>query len=192
MKMTKRQKVLAGLCMAGVAVFAYDRIQPAAGLAGPEQAAASPLTSETPAPAATGETAANSLPDLGIQSHKVIAQRLAMLMNGDFPQTDDIRDAFYASGLQPPAVPVAAATPTAAAPTTLDKPRKAIFADSHQLRAVLVGSEGRMAVMDNTCLRIGQKLEEFQLVSVGERSATFSSGGGDRVTFALPVKQDGP
>jgi hypothetical protein len=190
MKMTKRQKVLAGLCVLGVAAFAYDRIQPAPGLAGPEQAAASPLPAETGASAAT--VAGNLSADLGIQSHKVIAQRLEAIMNGDFPRTDDIRDAFYASGLQPPAVPVAAATPTVAAPAIQDKSRKDIFADSHQLRAVLVGSEGRMAVMDNTCLRIGQKLEEFQLVSVGERSATFSSAGGDRVTFALPVKQDGP
>jgi hypothetical protein len=190
MKITKRQKVLVGLCVLGVAAFAYDRIQPDPGLASPQQASASPLPAETPAPAST---AANNLsPDLGIQSHKVIAQRLATIMNGEFPQTDDIRDAFYASGLQPAAAPVAVAASTVTAPSILDKPRKAVFAEGHQLRAVLVGSEGRMAVMDNTCLRIGQKLEEFQLVSVGERSATFASGNGDHVTFALPVKQDGP
>lgn len=192
MKMTKRQKVLVGLCMLGVAAFAYDRIEPTPGLAGPQQAVASPLPADTVVPASTVEAAANSLPDLGIGSHKVIAQRLATLMSGEFPQTDDIRDAFYASGLQPPAAPAAVAAATVTAPTIQDKPRKAVFAESHQLRAVLVGSEGRMAVMDNTCLKIGQKLEEFQLVSVGERSATFGSGNGDRVTFALPVKQDGP
>ena len=147
---------------------------------------------ETPAQASTDLTSANSLsPDMGIQSHKVLAQRLQTLMKGDFPQADDIRDAFYASGLQPPAVPVAVTAPTVAAPTTLDKPRREVFTESHQLRAVLVGSEGRMALMDNTCLRIGQKLEEFQLLSVGERSATFTSGNGDHVTFTLPVKQGG-
>jgi hypothetical protein len=190
MKMTKRQKLLVGLCVLGVAAFAYDRMS-APGLASPQQAAASPLPADTPAPASTvASSANNSSPDMGIQTHKVIAQRLATLMSGEFPQTDDIRDAFYASGLQPAAVPVAA--PTAAGPAILDKPRKAVFAESHQLRAVLVGSAGRMAVMDNTCLRIGQKLEEFQLLSVGERSATFGSDNGDHVTFALPVKQDGP
>jgi hypothetical protein len=179
--------------VAGVAAFAYDRFAPAPGLAGPQQAAASLLPLETVAQASTVASSANgSSPDLGIQSHKVLAQRLQTLMKGDFPQTDDIRDAFYASGLQPPAVPVAVTAPAAVTtPTVQDKPRKEVFSESHQLRAVLVGSEGRMALMDNTCLRIGQKLEEFQLLSVGERSATFASGNGDHVTFALPVKQDG-
>ncbi len=193
MKLTKRQKVLVGLCVAGVAAFAYDRIQPSPGLAGPQQAAASALPADAPAPApAVATPVNNSSPDLAIGSHKALAQRLQTLMKGDFPQTDDIRDAFYASGLEPPPVAAPAAEPAAAAaPTVQDKPRKEVFAQSHQLRAVLVGSSGRMALMDNTCLRIGQKLEEFELVSVGERSAAFTSGKGDHVTFTLPVKPDG-
>ena len=183
-----------GLCVAGVAAFAYDRIQPTPGLAAPQQAFASALSAETPVPAPAQAVAAlpnNLSPDLCIGSHKVFAQRLETIMKGDFPPTDDIRDAFYAAGLQPPPAVVLTAAPVLAAPTIQDTPRKEVFAQGHQLRAVLVGSAGRMALMDNTCLKIGQKLEEFELVGVGERSASFTSGKGDHVTFTLPVKPDG-
>jgi hypothetical protein len=192
MKITKMQKILVGLCVVGIAAFIYDRTQSDSSLPGPQQAKAAPMPSDNALPAATPPTTGANAPgaELTIGSHKVLAGRIQTLMNGEFPQTDDIRDAFYAPGLQAPKA-VAQTPASVVEPGVTSKPRRDVFAESHTLRGVMVGPDGRMALMDNTCLKIGQKIEEFQLIAVGERSASFVSTSGEKVTFTLPEKPAG-
>jgi hypothetical protein len=127
-------------------------------------------------------------PDQEVQYHKYLSERLSALTGNRFPQAQDIRDVFVPSGsLRPVRAPVAAVQAAAPAPT--GKPMTEAFAESHQLKAVLTSSGGRMAVIDNTCLKIGQKIDGFELLSVGERSATLASDAADKITLRLPEKQ---
>lgn len=150
-----------------------------------------PMQPPTLPPTKAAANKAEAGPQLSIQTHKVLAERLGALTGGAFPRMDDIRDAFYAAGLEPPKVETPAAGTPQVEAATLCKPRKDVFAQGHVLRAVMVGPGGRMALMDNTCLKIGQKVEEFELIEVGERNATFASASGEKVTFSLPDKTNG-
>lgn len=75
-------------------------------------------------------------------------------------------------------------------PTSIE--RAAVFAARHTLTAVLESRAGAGAVVDGVFLQVGESLEEFELVAVGDRTAVFQSGdavaileiegGGRRVT----------
>ena len=146
MKLTKRQKALAGLCVLGVAFFAYDRFGSSV-----KPAAASPLPADSAAPC-VADAAAAETPGAdhsgGGSSRQAIANRLQSLMAGQFPQADDIRNAFCSPALAVKPVPAPVAVGPAPAPEiTAFKARKDVFAESHKLRAVMVGSAGRVALM---------------------------------------------
>jgi hypothetical protein len=183
-----RKMVLMGLCTVGVAAFVIDRVQSEPPVTGPPQAAAAagaqPATTDSdldnaPQPAAV---------DPDALCRKRLATRLQTLTGGNFPPLTDIREAFQPSGdLQ-----VKADAPAAAPAEPVGRPHGEVFAANHKLRAVMVSPQGRVALIDNTCLKVGQKVEDYQVVSIGERSAVLVSPSGDRVTFELPIKPDAP
>ena len=95
---------------------------------------------------------------------------------------DSARDAFcppdswLPKPSQPPA-PEGAAGPDAAEG----------FTRKHTLQAVMVSAKGPQAVINGTCLAIGQSMDGFRLLSAGEQSATLVSPAGLRVTLELPA-----
>jgi hypothetical protein len=114
---------------------------------------------------------------------EALASRLKAVA-GDGPlQADDMRDAF-----QPPAawMPAAPRTPEKG---TLGQAAEA-FMQRHTLKAIMVGPDGHQALIDNTCLAIGQKIDGFELVSAGERGVVLVSEDGSRLTLELPVNAD--
>lgn len=52
-----------------------------------------------------------------------------------------------------------------------------IFMTGHQLRAVVISDQSRSVNVNDHILRIGDELDGFTLVAVGEDSATFEAGG---------------
>ena len=112
-----------------------------------------------------------------------MADRLRELPEANALQLDKMRDAFTPSASWMPQAPIPAVYPE-----DLDKAKAQDFLNKHTLQAVMVNGAGGQAVIDNRCLKIGQKLDDFELISVSEHSAVMVSGSGIRVTFKLLMK----
>ena len=179
---TKRQIVMAGLCAIGTAVFAYDRLQPKPSLTEPETASAIVVSPQRPArPASPAVLQTAMVADPVGQINKRIADRLTAIAN-DNPMADDARDAFRA-----PASWLPSASEPAPSGKESDQAKTETFRQRHALQAVMVSPNGRQVVINGKCLTIGQKIDDFELVSVGEQSAILVSSTGVRVTVELPA-----
>ncbi|MFB3892482.1 MAG: hypothetical protein ACE15C_10725 [Phycisphaerae bacterium] len=186
MKLTKRQKVMMGLCAIGAAVFAYDRVQNRPAL-GPDAAAASTAAGlAVPSGAPPAAIPATVRVDATPRRGGTMAERMERIAAGNRLNLPDMRDAF-----RPPAswLPASGNDAPAAQADDPDKARAEAFRQKHSLQAVMVGpdGEGRRAVIDSRCMSVGQKIDEFELVSVGERSAELVCGA-IRLRFELPAK----
>ena len=182
MKITKRQVVMIGLSVAGLAVVIRDQVRPGSDVLGPETANASVRPQEpggqaalpTEAPACEG---------------RKIADRLDAVAAANPGLSQCSRDAFRApDSWLPAASPGAAAAPPVEDP---DQARADAFPKKHPLQAVMVSGRARQAVIGGQCLVVGQKLDGFQLLSVGEMSVELASPGGIRVKLSLPTANKG-
>ena len=62
-------------------------------------------------------------------------------------------------------------------PQDLGGPAAARFVRSHRLMAVMAGGANGSAIIDDKCLFIGQQIDGFRLISVGDRNAVLESNG---------------
>jgi hypothetical protein len=180
MTLTKRQMALAGLCAVGVAVFAYDRFQPADAILGPDTASASVTHQSAPVAEALAMTPTTSHVAAPDSPNSVLARRLKGLVPGGDYDASSVRDAFQPGRAWLARAPAA---PTAEDP---DKAKAEEFLRRHTLQAVLIAGEQRHAVIDFKCLNVGDTLEDFQVDTIRDRSAVLTSGA-VRVTFQLPA-----
>lgn len=185
-----------GLCAAGAAVIAYDRATAPSGSV-PDTASASVAAQPAPesapksaaaqptgmAPAGSGTLASAGLevagPTLALRLRDLAGAKRDAPAAGAPQAGADLRDAFRPSDAW------LAHAPKASAPEDPDKAKAGEFLRRHALQAVLVSGEKRQAVIDFKCLNVGEKLEDFEVVSIGERSAVLASGS-VRVAFELP------
>lgn len=178
MKLTRERKVYAAVLALAVVALGADRFL----FSAPEIAAAEPgslLVQSEPRPKAfiKGESArpvAAKLPGLG-----ALARRMDEVSKARGLQAGNVADPF-----RPPAGWLKAeATQTG---NGLSE-----FAAKHHLVAVLKSSRGGIAVVNGATrksLRIGQQLDGFKLVAIGEKSVTFQSALGT-VDLGLPEEQ---
>lgn len=185
MALSKRQKVLVGLCAIGLTALLVDRFRGTPAVPGPQDAEASvagldmePLA-DSPAdvPADTTDAVVDRAGD-------ALASRLKTVTGYGPFQVDDMRDAF-----QPPPAWMPGAS--SAAPIGAVGSTAEAFVRKHTLKAIMVGAKDYQAIIDNTCVGLGQKIDGFELVSVSQRGAVLVSEDGSRVTLALPVNADG-
>lgn len=178
MKLSNRRKLLMVLCVVGLAALVADRLRQGSS-SEPESAAAS-VAGPTESPTPTGKAVQASTGNLSTWAGKAISQRLATATGNRPLELADMKDVFQPWDNAPVLVN----------PTDVVKDPEgtsvAAFTSRHSLQAVLVGADGRQAVIDGKVLKVGQRLDGFELVNVGERSVLLVSVRGTKVTFELP------
>ena len=182
MKITKRQIIMIGLCAVGAAVAVHDQLRASSGGMGPETASASI------SPPVAGDPVALP-PETPSREGRKIADRLKAVAERDPDLAKGSRDAFRAPNSWLPATTLAPGVAAAPLAEDSDQTRADAFPKRHPLQAVLDSGKVRQAVIDGQCLLVGQKLDGFQLLSIGELSVVLASPGGIRVTLCLPSWQ---
>jgi hypothetical protein len=169
MQLTKRQKIcLAVLGVAGVALVLDRAVLSRGPRGGPASAAADETATGAPLPRPSGLPAAE--PPKAAPSGSLVDKLQALAKAGD-----EVADAF--------ALPAAWRAELGARP----RPSAAdVFGRRHRLTAVMLTGRIRRAVVDDTCLAVGEVMDGFRLIAVDAASATFVRGDA-RVTLRLPT-----
>ena len=186
MKMTRQRKVYAAVLLLGVGALAADKIffSPPSTAAQDPSAMLLASTPHSPAPAAKHAVQPKEANLLGLGA---LADRMRKVAESERLDLGDSADVFRA-----PASWIQQKQSHEASQATTQPDPGAIFRDRHHLAAVLRSTHGGIAVLDATsgskgrAIRIGQTLDGFKLIAVGERSATFASASG-RVELELPA-----
>jgi len=176
------------VCAVAMAALIMDRLQLASSGIGPDSAAASGFADEYTVKANLGGDSAEVLPKAPVRPENALADRLDKFADRNVLAALSTRDALrpspaWLSEIIGPA-PVASVAEDPATSAAKD------FAAKHTLNAVLLGPGGDSAIVDSRCLKIGQKLGDYRLVSVDDRSAVFHAGG-LRVTLSLATAPPG-
>jgi hypothetical protein len=154
---------LIGIFLLGLAALGVDRT-----LLRPQGGAHAASADWSPPPAAAIE-AANSAPvPPGEASAPRLAERLGRLAPEHPADLSQMRDAFALPGswdAEPAADTKAPVSPIAR------------FIRSHRLGAVVMEGPDSCVLVDDRFLRLGQQIDGFTLVTVGERSAVFERDG---------------
>src|SRR5262245_6656224 len=182
MKVTKQQKILGGLMLAGLVLVGADQVGLLPGSAQASETAAE-ATSEYALPTAPAPATASAVPATVTTAPQVsVAHRLRQASKSipDAP----IRDVFALGPMW--------LTPVPQDPK-LDPTALAVeqFKQSHKLRGVVQGSDRPTAQIDNQILVVGQSLDGFRLVSVSHRSATFEAGA-TRIVLNMSTSNGSP
>jgi hypothetical protein len=170
MNLTKRQKVLLGVFLAGAVALVMDRafVRPQGGPAA-ASADASEFVVEHAIPP-------SNVPVPPAQPQEGCVTRcLERLWSDEEMDFQRLRDPFSL----PESWPVEGARSVGATPDPA-----ALFAQRHQLTAVVIDGAGSYVLIDGRLLRPGQEIDGFRLVSVADRSALFDRAG-TRVTLEL-------
>lgn len=169
MELTRERKILLGAVALAAGAFLVDQVMFGAG---PDDAEAGVAVVRSvprtvrPQPAAA--IAASPAP----QSESSLAQRLeeaagAQAMSVGLP---DLVDAFVA--------PESWAPPEQRPQNNQAALSGQEFAQRHKLDAIMHGSGGGFALVNGKAVKPGQKLDGFELVELGQRSATFRGPAG--------------
>jgi len=185
MVLSKKRKIMAVVLLAAVAALVADRFLGVIPM-GPDEAEASPADeyaiiepAAAPAAAEVSGPAAAAVPSV------TLAERLERLAAAEGFDGSEVRDAFQAPASW---VPQSADAAGGGAPN-LDEARIQAYQESHRLRATSVGVRGRMALIDDECLTVGQMLDGFRLEAVDSNAAVLVSGS-LRVVLRLPTDAD--
>jgi hypothetical protein len=185
---TKRKKQTYA-CVAGVVALALllDR------LVGPSGAGAAPIVVGAGAPPRRTVAAPTGGPARGA----AIVLAPARFPRALPPDAGEARDLFgLTEEIQQTLAPVAPpakghadprAEPGAGADHSVAEP--AAFAAAHRVAAVVAGGRSALALVDGTWLRVGQKLDGYELVRIRGTTAIFRSGAGQA---ELSVDTDPP
>lgn len=174
MKLSKRQKVCVAVFAVASAGLVVDRTFLRSGTTSPSETSAAPVQVSSQISPETPPAAAN-LPEKPVRES--VGERLERLSSSRELVLASVQDAFslsetWMADYRRQANPEAHLTPAER------------FAKDHELKAVVVSGDASIAVVDEKCLFLEQELDGFRLISVGERSATFESGG-QRVVLKL-------
>lgn len=174
MKLTTRHKLGAVVCILGGLAVGIDRL-----FILPQEAAAERPPGEQSAPVVTTGTANTpEIPAGSISTARAaIADRLEQLAQRRGFDLERVPDAF-----SPPTAWLVDVDPDGPRTTRMTA---AEFEATHPLAGVMAVGDGGYAIIEGRMLFIGQELDGFTLIKVGQRSALFESDG-VRVQLVLP------
>lgn len=182
MMLTRRRKIMVLICVVALVALIGDRLQLASSGIGPVSAAASGLADEYAVKIDLDGGSDRVLAKAPARPDSALANRLDKFTDRNALAAVSKRDAFRPS----PAWLSEIVGPPPVAPVAEDPAKSAAkdFAEEHTLNAVLLGPGGDSAIVDHRCLKIGEKLGDYRLLSVDDRSAVFRAGS-VRVTLSL-------
>ena len=176
MKLSKQRKVYVAIFALAVSALGVDRLFLGGSEATPSRAngetASGASVQPSPAPSGLGGGSAGA----PRPAAKPLAERLRDLSQKQGIDMKTVKDAFSCSPEWFPRQEVVATESASGVEASQ-------FRSKHELMAVMAGARGS-AIIDGKCLLVGQKLGEYELISVGERCAVFQRGG-RRVTLTL-------
>ncbi len=180
MPITTKQKVYGCVLATGLAAIAADKT-----LFTPSDAAAQDSFVSEYAIASSTSILAAARSDLAAMADlpaegSDIADRLSALAEARSLDLSDVRDAFEPS-------PSWFSDNGTVQQQDLGGTAAATFVRSHRLMAVMAGGANGSAIIDDKCLFIGQQIDGFRLISVGDRSAVLESNG---VRVELQLSQE--
>ena len=180
MSITPKQKVYGCVLVVGLSAFAADKTLFAPGDAAAQDLSVSEyaITSSTSVldAARSDLTAMADVPAEGSD----IADRLSAVARS--LDLTDVRDAF-----KPSPGWIGDDGTVQQQQDLRDGPVAATFVRSHRLMAVMAGGSNGSAIVNDTCLFIGQQIDGFRLISVGARNAVLESNG---VQVELQLSQE--
>jgi hypothetical protein len=179
---SKKRKLI--VCVLGLAVAALlaDRALLGSGKPGPKEAVAEPSAAPAAAPNAPGQSPVAPPRQSRETVQESLACRLKAVSEADGFDSANVRDAFCLS-------PAWTKDLGPAAPSSPQQDKAEQLKMDHQLVAVMMAGEGGYAIVDGKCLRIGQVLDGFTLISVTDKSAVLESDG-IRVELKVPSTED--
>ena len=180
MSITTKHKVYGCVLVAGMSAFAADKTFFAASDAAAQDSSVSEyaMTSSTSVlDAARRDLAA--MADVPAEGSN-IADRLSAVAEARSLDLTDVGDAFKPS-------PSWFGDDGTVQPQDLGGTAAARFVRSHRLMAVMAGGANGSAIVDDKCLFIGQQIDGFRLISVGDRNAVLESNG---VRVELQLSQE--
>ena len=170
MAITTKHKVYGCVLVTGLSAFAADKtfFAPSDAAAQDSSVSEYAMTSSTSVLDAARRdlTALADLPTEGSD----IADRLSAVAEARSLDLTDVRDAFKPS-------PSWIGDDGTVQPQDLGGTVAATFVRSHRLMAVMAGGANGSAIVDDKCLLIGQQIDGFRLISVGDRNAVLESNG---------------
>jgi len=183
---TKRQKILLGALGLALAVFLGDRVYRGMNPGGPSQAEASEIADSTSVvPDQLAGLSREDTASIGAaRPENELAKRFEAAKAAHFPQLEEVTDIFR------PSHAWAGPAPQTETPLDSDEIRADEFAQDHKLEAMVVSSGSGIVIVSGQCVRIGQELDGFKLVSVGSDSAVFADGAA-RATLRLAETEGG-
>ena len=185
MTLTRKRKIMMVVCAVAVAALILDRTQLAPTGIGPVSAAASGIDNEYAVKTALDGASDEVLANAPVRPENALADRLDRFADSDVLAALSTRDAFRPSAAWLSEI----IGPATVAPVTVDT-GESDFAAQHTLNAVLLRAGGNSAIVDNQCLKIGETLGDYRLVSVDDRSAVFRAGS-VQVTLSLATAASG-
>ena len=179
MKVTKQQKVYAGLLVLGLIALVLDRcvFTPASADASDQ---ASDLLIAKPAQSKTESSAPARKATSTAPTGNAVAQKLTQLSESMHLPGAAVRDAFCPAPAW--AADGAPKTPGAPKGITAETPN---FEQTHTLIGVMLSGSSAAAMVDGTLVRVGQSIDGYRLVSVSKGRAIFRSG---EVTATLQTR----
>jgi hypothetical protein len=163
MKVTKQQKVYAGLLVLGLTALVLDRcvFTPASADASDQ---ASDLLIAKPAQSRTESPAPNRKATTTAPSGNPVALKLTELSESMHLPATAVKDAF-----SPAATWSGSGTTTAGGEVRN-------FEQTHTLIGVMVSGGSAAAMVDGKLVRVGQSIDGYKLISVSKGKAVFKSG----------------
>lgn len=186
--MTRRRKIMVLVCAIAMAVLIMDRLQLASSGIGPDSAAASEFADEYTVKSNLDGDSDGVLARAPVRPENALADRLDKFADRNALAAVSTRDAFRPSAVW--LSEIVGPSPEAPVAEDADKSAAKDFAAKHTLNAVLLRQGGNSAIIDRRCLKIGEKLGDYRLVSVNDRSAVFHAGS-VRVTLSLATAPSG-
>jgi hypothetical protein len=177
MKVTKQQKVLCAVLVAGALLIGADQLGM---LPGSVQASEAPATSEYDVPRQTAAAATPVEASTQPSSGPCLARRLRQA--GQSVREGPVRDVFAPGSAW--VVPVEVAARTDPAVQAIEQ-----FKQTHRLTGIVSGGGRENAVIDGQIIAVGQPIDGFRLVSLSRRSATFEHGS---IRFELTMSERAP
>ena len=183
MRLSRKHKLYVGIMALAAAALLTDRLLLQPGQTGPAQAQAAAVPTARPAGRAADQAASPAGTAAAATS---VSDRLAAASGSVSRDFAALRDVFQPSASWLAVLQGGKSGPAQGAPPA------EVFRQRRRLSAVMVDTDGGLAVVDRRLVKVGEQIDGFELISVAAKSATFAAPDGAHVELVLPEGKRDP